>query len=343
MKAPEFSLTQSVRRHTLLRETGLGPIPRDYSTSATVALGAEFRRRGRAAFTWDGSLPEALLCAGALVLLIVNPTPFPYNLLHFVPYLFLFAHRYAAALPGAIAGHPTLRQLAVALLLFAHLFPFGAATIRHWLWTNSRQTALMRFAEDLTDPAKDPVYDGVWMVPTRPIIHPEAFLHSLTVQNLRQEGGPRVRDMLAARPAPVFIPNYRTDWLTKEDQEFIREHYVSLADDFWLLGKVLPPGGGEFEIIHPGRYKISPLEASTLAGTVKYGFLGLVVPPTKTNCVGTLDGLPLSGAPVELTVGRHRIEVEADCQPAVVWLGPKLDHHIVIGEGDHRRLFYNWY
>ena len=49
-----------------------------------------------------------------------------------------------------------------------------------------------------------------------------------------------MREMLAVRPAAVVIPNYRTDRLPDEDHAFIGERYVSLSDDFWALGKVLP-------------------------------------------------------------------------------------------------------
>src|SRR5262249_1524118 len=152
------------------------------------------------------------------------------------------------------------------VIVFANFIPFGLATMRHLERRNLRQESLMSFAEDLTDPKHDPVYDGIGMVPTRPTIHFRWYLHGLTVQDFIKGSGPRVREMLAARPAAVFIPSYRTDWLPEEDHKFIREHYVSLADDFWVLGKVLPGGGGTFEISHPGRYRISTLEGSDLAG-----------------------------------------------------------------------------
>src|SRR5439155_23467172 len=134
-----------------------------------------------------------------------------------------------------------------------HLAPFSVATLRHLDWPNSRQEGLMRRTEELTDAAKDPVFDGVRMVPTRPLVDLRAFIHSSSLHSLISGPGPRIHEMLAANPAAVFIPNYRTDALTEEDHAFFREHYVSLADAFWVLGKLLPPGGGSFKIIHPGR------------------------------------------------------------------------------------------
>jgi hypothetical protein len=298
------------------------------------------------------------LVLGALGLLFVNPTPFPYNLLHLVPFAFLLAFRYGSMLWEQIACRPALLASSVTVLIFTHLVAFGLATRRHMIWTNFEQTALMKLAEDLTDPAKDPVFDGIGMVPTRQVIHPASFLHSLSVMSLLQKEGLHVRDMLAAKPAAVIIPSYRTDWLMEEDHEFIRAHYVPLADDFWVLGKRLPAGGGSFEIIHPGRYQITAKDDSCIMGTGNtnlFDFRALIRDamkkksstaanaPAKTNLVGTLDGAPLTGKPVELKVGTHRVETFFGSEPAVVWVGPKLERLHPIGNSDHLRLFVNWY
>jgi hypothetical protein len=288
------------------------------------------------------------LCLGAFGVLLVNPTPFPYNLIHFLPYAFLVAYRYAAELASGLEPRCALGLVAGALVVFAHLGPFGAATARHFHKPNDRQLRLVRLAEDLTHPEKDPVFDGTFMVPTRPIVHPASFLHSLTIDTLRREDGPRLRDMLERRPAAVFIPNYRTDWLTSEDQAYFREHYVSLADDFWVLGAVLPAGGGEFEVIHPGRYLVTSLEQSRLAGTYANALQGLMAATKPLSAddpvyAGTLDGKALTPKPVELSIGKHQLDTGAATNVAVVWVGPKLDRPPVVGFGDHRRLFINWY
>jgi hypothetical protein len=201
----------------------------------------------------------------------------------------------------------------------------------------------MNLAEGLTDEAKDPVYDGIGLVPTRPSIHFQGFLHSLSIQQVH-EPGHRVRDMLAARPAAVFIPSYRTDWLPEEDHAFVRERYVPLADDFWVLGKVLPAGGSTFEIVHPGRYRISSLRESDLAETCFGGAERLHSQSSDTGgFAGRVDGAPVSSRPVELTRGTHRFDGKADCQAAVVWVGPKRDRIGRLSQSDHRSLFVNWY
>jgi hypothetical protein len=236
-----------------------------------------------------------------------------------------------------------LRPVLVGLLVFAYFIPFGVATRRHLRWTNYQQEARMRLAEGLTDPARDAVYDGIGLVPTRSSIHFCWLLPNVNRPSLAEEQGLRVRDMLAARPAAVFIPNYRTDWLPEADHAFVRERYVSLTDDFWVLGKVLPAGGGTFEVVHPGRYRISSLEGSDLAGTYPDGVAGLMAPVVEGSIIGTLDGAPLSKRPVELTVGTHRIETKPNCRPAVVWMGPRQERIGRLGDSDHRFLFVRWY
>ncbi|HZR19565.1 MAG TPA: hypothetical protein VFE51_19925, partial [Verrucomicrobiae bacterium] len=127
------------------------------------------------------------------------------------------------------------------------------------------------------------------------------------------------------------------------DHDFIKQRYVPIADDFWVLGKTLSAGGGTFEVYHRGRYRVSTLKGSDLDGTYALGLKGIMTPEDPGTLQGTLDGAPLTNKPIELCEGTHRIECGTDCQPAVVWMGPKLDRIHRIGPGDHRQLFVNWY
>ena len=328
---------------TLARLLSQTPLLLALVVSALVAVVVELARRGRAALTWNGNLPEALLFLGAFAVLLINPAPYPYNLLHLVPFAFLFAFRYGVAVIEPMSSQAFLIPLSVAIVLFTHLVPFGMAVRRHLDWPHTDQERLMKLAERLTDPVKDPVYDAVGMVPTRPIIDKRAFLHSLNFEEFVNGPGPQVWEMLNARAAAVFIPNYRTDWLPEKDRAFIREHYVPLADDIWVLGKVLSAGGGTFKIIHAGRYRISSLEGSDLMGTYPGGWQELLTPEQDGSLSCTLDGVPRLAGVVELTVGTHQIETSADCQPAVVWVGPQLDRVHRVSQRDHRRIFFNWY
>jgi hypothetical protein len=149
--------------------------------------------------------------------------------------------------------------------------------------------------------------------------------------------------MLAANPAAVLLPNYRTDMLLPADHDYIRQHYVPLADDCWVLGSVLPAGGGQFEVIHPGKYRISNLAGSDLAGTYPEGMSSITTPEEKGTLIGTLDGVPLQGQTIELTAGQHRLETGAKNQAAVVWVGPQLERIHRLRQSDHRLLFVNWY
>lgn len=297
------------------------------AAGALIALGLALRREGWKALDWAGTAPETLLVLGALGVLWINPTPFPYNLVNLVPFLYLLAFRFAAPLAEGLAARPGYLPLALGVVIFTHTVPFVSATWRHLDWTNDRQVLLMRTAEAMTDPAQDPVYDAVGMVPTRESIGYFWYLHSLNMPSVLNGKTPSVSQMLTANPAPVLIRNYRTDWLPTSDHRFIASRYIPLADDFWVLGQILPEGGGTYQVVHPGRYQVFALKADELAALP----------------AGTLDGEPLGAGPVTLDMGQRQIQCPADCQPVVAWLGPRLPRVPNLGAGDHRRLFVNWY
>jgi hypothetical protein len=310
--------------YTLSRLPAQLPLVVALSIAAVIAVLVELVRRGRTALTWNGTLPEVLLAVGAMVGLFLNPAPFTYNILHLVPYLFLLVFSYGRTLWQELQNKPTLWPALASIVLLGHLVPFGLSVKRHTDYRNYRQTAFMRLAESLTGPGTDAVYDGIGMVPTRRSIHFNWFLHSLNIRSFLSGSTPKVCEMLAAHPAPVLIRSYRTDWLSKEDQEFIESRYVPLSDDFWVLGKELPAGAGDVEIIHPGRYCIAPLKNST-------------------NIVCSVDGIASVDKPVELTIGVHHIESSSDQGLKLYWVGPNLERVDPIGAGDRHKLFVNGY
>ena len=321
---------------TLERLLNQTPLLLAVSIAGLIAVGADLLRRRKAAFTWDGVLPEAVLLLGTFGALIINPTPFAYNLVNLVPFALIFAFRYVAELGKSLQLSRELWINVAAILIFLHLAPFAISTCRHVYYRNTRQVQLMYLAEQMTDPVKDPVYDAIGMVPTRQSVDFHWYLHSLAAALITTPGS-RVRDILAARPAPIFIPSYRTDWLPEADHKFIDSRYVRLADDFEVLGSVLPPGGGTLEIFHPGRYCI--ISAGALPGQ-----------PRDADAIdkggpvtGTLDGASLSTQPIELSTGTHRLETSPNRRLAVVWVGPTLTGVPLLSPGDHRFLFFNWY
>ncbi len=276
---------------------------------------------------WDGWLPEAFLSLGALGLLLINPTPFPYNLVNLVPFAFLLAFRFGWTAIEGLEITATARAMMLGILLFTHLVPFAWATWRHLDWGNDRQKLLMQVAESLTDPAKDKVYDAIGMVPTRQTIGFHWYLHSLNLQTFNEGRIPSVARMLEERPAAVIIRSYRTEWLPEPDQRFIQARYLPLADDLWVLGKVLSKGGGVYEVVHPGRYIVLDLNQGQLLNLH----------------AASADGKPLKGEALYLGPGNHTVTAPPEAQPVVIWLGPKLDRVPVLGRSDHLRLFVNWY
>jgi len=287
----------------------------------------ELRTEFRSAMRWESHAPECLLVLGALGVLFINPTPFPYNLINFIPFAFLLACRYLDPLVESAKEHPRGAALAFGLLLFAHAVPFVTATWRHLDWTNARQEKIMRTAEALTDPGRDPVYDAAGLVPTRSSIHFHWYLHSLNIKSFLDGKVVGVPQMLEARPAAVLIPNYRTDWLPKSDGQFIQSRYLPLADDFWVLGQILPAGGGRYTVVHSGRYQLVDLRE------------GVAQPLANA----TVDGRAVPSGNTELQLGVHDVKGATDSRPAIVWIGPRADRIPDLGPGDHRRLFVNWY
>src|SRR5262249_48248108 len=83
---------------TLQRLLTQTPLLLGLTVPALLGAGLALCKRGRAALAWDGYFPEVLLLGLALTGLFANPAPFPYNLLHLVPYAFLLSFRYGLAL-----------------------------------------------------------------------------------------------------------------------------------------------------------------------------------------------------------------------------------------------------
>ena len=179
------------------------------------------------------------------------------------------------------------------------------------------------------------------MVATRRGIYSQSFLESLRIQSTKRP------ETLFESPAAVVIWSYRNERLPNSEWDFIRKHYVPLGDDFWVLGTTLPRGGGEFEVVYPGRYRISVRKLSNLLGTYPEGLADLMkaaaTKEVESPFEGTLDGLAIADAPVHLKVGTHRVESKVDDEIAIVWVGPSLEKPPQVGRGDRRRLFVNGY
>lgn len=308
--------------------------------SGLACAAMDFRRRGRAALAWDSIAPEALLMALALAVLLVSPEPYPANLLALIPIAYLFAFRHGSDLVAQLRGHGQVLPMTAGLLAFVVVVPLWRQLGQESEVTNLEQANLMGIAESLTDPAKDTVWDAVGFVPTR---ENASSLARRAASNNSESGLVEMPlDGSGKEPAAVIIPNYRTDQVPPATRDFIRDHYVSVADSFLVLGKILPAGGGNFEIVHPGRYRLATAAASDLAGTYRAdlaGFLEAAKAPKELPLSGTLDGAPLADKPVLLSAGAHHLECAQGVQPVVEWVGPQQTHLPRLGRTDHRELF----
>jgi hypothetical protein len=263
----------------------------------------------RTAVSRESMLPELAFFAGAVVAILANPTPFPYNMVLLVPQATIVCLR---LWPFAWLSR---RRLALGTLLVLHLLLWANATARHLFMSNARQTRLMSTAEELTDAKQHAVLDGAGLVPTR---HPPGrnwLIHTFTIRAFLDGTFPPIRAQLAEGKTPVIIPNYRISWLSIADKKYIRQHYFPLAGDFLVAGASLAPGRTEWECIVPGRYWV-----------------------TKEL---TIDGEQTRSNVVTLARGVHAIDSSAPA--AVIWLGPRLDAPPMIGPGSSATVFVNWY
>jgi hypothetical protein len=267
---------------------------------------------------WRSLQPELLLVLVCLGALIVNPAPFPYVLILLVPPAFLLAATQREAIARLWSSGPGARALLCGVFLFAQLVPFATATHRHLRFSNERQLQLIAAAEAMTDRARDRVYDASGLVLSRESIGYYWFLHTVFLPGYRRGLLPSVEQMMERDAAAVVIPSYRLRWLTGADLRFLRANYLPLAPDFWVLGRVLPVGGGEWQCLHAGRYHLGARKGARL------------------------DGKPVAGV-VWVARGRHQIVTSPEDSASVVWLGPRLERPPRLGAGDPDRVFVNWY
>jgi len=267
----------------------------------------------------DSLAPEAGLLALAVAALIVNPTPYPYNLVLVVPQAAILLLRLSPRVTKLWQANAAWKG-AFMILVVMHTATWLDPTLRHLSMSNARQMQLMTTAEEMTDPQVHAVFDGSGLVPTRRPPGYHWHIHGFSIQFYRDGSFGRIRDQLAEGRTPVVIPNYRTRWLPVEDQRFIEQHYMPLAGDYWVAGTTID-SAIQWECIVPGRYFV----ASDRAGATV-----------------TFDGQPVKPGVLTLARGTHRLASTAG-RSIVVWLGPRLAKPPAMGAGDWRGVFVNWY
>jgi len=264
----------------------------------SIALTLASLRRKR----WEAELPSVVVVswlAIQLVALHLNPTPFSYNFVHVLPFLFL------AALDGAFRIARLLTRSARAcwyVLLFVVSFASFA-----WSWNREvigRASALpqrmhVEAVESLTSLA-DPVLDGAGLVLSRRPPGPDWMLHSLTMPAYKRGDVTTFESHLRREAVPVLLTNYRWEWLGAGERQLVRARYVALGPRLLALGGTRSTAGS-FELYRAGRYKFAPASSAT-----------------RLN----VDGAPLpSSGVIWLEAGEHALSAPASW----VWLGPSLD------------------
>lgn len=289
--------------------------------AATCALPLVVRHlRARKLVGRESIVPEMAFVLVGIGAILVNPTPYPYNLVLLVPQLAILVLR-AFTIAAPLRRHARATPVLVAFFVM-HVLIWGTFTVRHLRMSNDRQVELMTLAEEMTDPRQHRVFDGTGLVPTRRPPGRNWLIHTFTIRKFLDGTFPPIRAQLAEGKTPVVIPNYRTARLAPGDLRFIEKNYVAMAGDFLVAGRVAGTGTSTWTCLVPGRYFVA---FDSQRGTA------------------SLDGVPLRSGPLVIGSGAHRLEVSGIPQAHIVWLGPSLTAPPSLGPGEADRTLVNWY
>jgi len=206
-------------------------------------------------------LAEAWVPLAACVLsgisILLNPTPFPYNLTWLSP---AWLSMSAFGLSQSLTFLARVRAGAVPIFVFAS----GALSL-FFFWRCEQdpyyrkdwdaQLRVVASAEALTSP-DDPVLDLTGLVVSRPPVAKDWVVHSLFMPAYRAGQRETVRAIIARVAPPIAISSYRWSFLDREDWLSFRRNYVRFSDDVWVLGRFVAPNTTELEIPRTGRYRV---------------------------------------------------------------------------------------
>ncbi|MEI9951048.1 MAG: hypothetical protein WDO74_19245 [Pseudomonadota bacterium] len=251
------------------------------------------------------ALDDAWVPLGALALsclsILLNPTPFPYNLTWLTPAWLLMA---ALGLAQCLALLARARNGATLAALFAacagalSLFCFWNCEQdpyyrKHW----DAQLRVIESAEALTSPS-DPVLDLCGLVVSRPPVAKDWIVHSLYMPAYHAGRRESVHQIIERVWPPVAITVYRWSFLDRPDWLALRRNYVRFSDDVWTLGQTLGPSSTRFEVHRAGRYQARA-----------------------NGDAGTLDGRAIRGGDVLwLERGEHALVTRTGY--TLAWIGP---------------------
>jgi len=228
------------------------------------ALGIAFRLLRRAALD-EASAPLGACLLSALSL-VLNPTPFPYNLTWLTPaWLLLAAFGLAQTLQ-------VIRRAAASVTL---VFGLGAGALSLFFFWRCEldpyyrkswdaQLRVVASAEALTSPS-EPVLDLCGLVVSRPPVAKDWIVHSLYMPAYHAGQRETVRHIIERVWPPVAISVYRWSFLDRADWLSFRRNYLRFSEDVWVLARTIPKNAQTFEIPRAGRYRVL---GSTDAGTL---------------------------------------------------------------------------
>jgi hypothetical protein len=242
-----------------------------------------------------------LVFAVSLLSILLNPTPFPYNLTWLTPAWLLmaaFGFSQALSLIARAQNASALRAgFAAAAAALALLCFWNCEQDPYYRKRWDAQLRVVASAEALTGP-DDPVLDLCGLVLSRPPAAKDWMVHSLYMPAYHAGARETVRHIIERVAPPVAIAVYRWSFLDREDWLAFRRNYLRFSDDVWTLGRVLAPGSRSVEIPRTGRYRVR----------------------ARGNA-GTLDGHAIrDGDVLSLSHGEHALVTSTGC--TLIWNGP---------------------
>jgi len=248
-------------------------------------------------------LDEAWVPLAACVLsgcsILLNPTPFPYNLTWLSPaWLVMSAFGLSQSLNFVARARTGAAPLvACASGAFSLFFFWRCEQDPYYRKDWEAQLRVIASAEALTSP-DDPVLDLTGLVVSRPPVAKDWVVHSLFMPAYRAGERETVRSIIERVAPPVAVSSYRWSFLDRADWLAFRRDYLRFSDDIWVLGRFVAPNAVELQIPRTGRYRVRGSDEA-----------------------GSIDGQPVrNGAVCLLTRGSHpTITLEGY---TLTWVGP---------------------
>lgn len=266
--------------------------------------------------SWRDYLPRLVACAyfaWSVCVLLINPTPFPYNMLHVAPFAFIFA---ILALSHLARNNRAL--LGVLAAVHALTFIRNAMTSEFFLHSNFHQCSYIDAAEYIT-PEDEPVLDAVGMVTSRPPASKQWWIHWFNWGNYFAGRYRNYADIMREDKPPVVITNFRWRWMRGDEHKVLESMYVEPHHRFHVLGANLNPCLNEFELARTGHYVI--------------------------RAYGTKEALIIDGEPVHdkdmlhLSAGHHAYSTPVEAM--LLWVLEGSEHFppLIVPDASPPRLF----